>query len=141
MGLDVRLVRERVICDNGWTPRRSYDFSIIERETFDSWHRFYPLINWIIKKRGLTGRPVYEIVPIELGLEELEELYDILTKVLKTHDQSLFPEGEIKTSQDPNVYWGYIGDLQMLLRDEIEREKKRREINNAYYSKYFIDAD
>ena len=141
MAINVSLIRERTISKYGWTPRNSYDFEIIERETFEDWHRFYPLYNWVIKKKDCAGRPDWSTTNIELELEDLEELYDVLTKVIKTNDKSLFPEGEKKVSENPNIYWNYVGDLHMILGSEIKRERARRETDGDNYSRYFLGFD
>ena len=139
MSINVRLIREQVICENAWTPRKNYNYEIIARETIQDWHRFYPLDIWAKKKKDWEDNSSFHT--IELTLDDLKELYDVAKKTLETQDKKLLPEGEVPVSRtNPDYYWSLVGELEMYLKAELRLEKARLEAAEQP-SRYFIDSD
>ena len=139
MSINVRLIREQVICDSGWTPINNYNYEIIARETLQDWHRFYPLDNWAKKKKNWVDNSSSHT--IELTFDDIKELHEIAKKVSETQDKKLLPEGKIPVSNtNPSYYWSLVLDLEIHLATEIRLEKARQEAGEIS-SRYFIDSD
>ena len=143
MGLDIRIVREQVISDGqswGGLGSDGNPVKIIVQEELGSWHRFYALSEWAEKNNSWENGIGPSAFRLPFIVEDLDRLRNLLAKVIKDKDPSLFLEidgGPMDKNND--YYWECVKELKELLDKEIPVERARHKANQ--YSEYYIEAD